>query len=374
MNRDEGDKVTRTMRAAVMESVPGRPVVGEVEVDEPGIGEVLVRVVACGVCHSDVASVDGTVPMWAPPFVLGHEPAGVVEAVGPGVRHLRPGDHVVACLVGYCGHCAACATGQAIRCTNGTETQREPAAPPRLRRGEDAVAQHCGLAGFAELALVGQHNLVAIDPALPLEQACLLGCGVLTGMGAALNTSPVSPGATVVVVGCGGVGLAVIQAARLSYASRIVAVDIDAEKLDLARRCGATDVVDASADDPVAAVQALLPGGAAFVFEAIGREATAQQALAMTGMHGTMTMVGLMHPPAALTVGAIDLMMGKTVRQSLMGSARSAADIPRMVEHALAGRLDLGAMVTQTRPLDDVADVLEDLEHGKVVGRAVVTL
>jgi S-(hydroxymethyl)glutathione dehydrogenase/alcohol dehydrogenase len=360
-------------RAAIVEAVPGAPVITEVELDEPMPDEVLVRVVACGVCHSDLASIDGTMPMFVPPFVLGHEPAGIVEAVGAGVKHLAQGDHVVASLAGFCGHCPACASGRAIRCTGRDEARRPADAPPRLRQGDRPVGQHCDLGAFADHVLVDKHNVVRIDPALPLEQACLLGCGVLTGVGAVLNTSPVRPGDTVAVIGCGGVGLAVIQGARLSYAGRIVAVDLDDDKLAVARTCGATDTVNAGADDPVVAVTTVVPGGVDHVFEAIGRPETAQQGLAMLAMHGSLTMVGLLPPTAQLTVGAIDLLMGRSIRQSLMGSARTAADIPMMVEHALAGRLDLGAMISAVRSLDDLPAVLDDLAHGRVVGRAVVT-
>jgi S-(hydroxymethyl)glutathione dehydrogenase/alcohol dehydrogenase len=363
----------KTMRAAVVEDVPGIPVIGDVEVDEPGLGEVLVRTAACGLCHSDLISIDGTVPMFQPPFVLGHEPAGVVEAVGPDVRHLKPGDHVVASLIGFCGHCEACLTGQAVRCVSAGETNRAPSAASRLQRGDEPVGQHCGLGGFAEYLLVGQHNAVRVDETLPLEQASVLGCGVLTGTGAVLNTTPVRAGSTVAVIGCGGVGLAAIQAARLSYAAQIIAIDLDDAKLDLAKRCGATDIVNASGDDPVEAVQTLSLGGVDYAFEAIGRATTVQQGIAMLAMHGTLTLIGLMPPGAEITATGTDFMMGKGIKQSIMGSARLAADVPMLVQHALAGRLDLGVMIENTRPLDDLATAITDLEHGRVLGRTVIT-
>jgi S-(hydroxymethyl)glutathione dehydrogenase/alcohol dehydrogenase len=361
------------MRAAIVDAVPGRPSIGAVEIDDPGPGEVLVRTVACGVCHSDLSSINGSITMFSPPFVLGHEPAGIVEAVGPDVRHLRSGDHVVGCLVGFCGECSGCLSGEALRCSGQGTTNRSAEAPPRLRRGDQAVDQHCGLAGFAELFLVGHHNVVRIDKTLPLEQACMLGCGVLTGVGAVLNTTPIRPGATVVVIGCGGVGLAAIQGARLSYARRVVAVDLDDAKLKLAERCGATDLVNAADADPVDAVSSLLRGGADYVYEAIGRPATTQQAIAMTAMFGTCTVVGMMPPTEQVVISGMDLMMGKTVRQSVMGSPRPAVDIPRLVEHALAGRLDLDVMVEGTRPIDELPTALDDLEAGRVLGRTVVT-
>ena len=361
------------MRAAIVEQVPGVPTIDELEVDAPGVGEVLLRVAACGVCHSDVHALHGSHMAFPVPFVPGHEPAGVVEAVGPGVRHLSPGDPVVASLTAFCGHCARCLSGEPIRCTAQHETARTADAPPRLRRGDQAVHAFVGVGGFAERMLVHQHNVVAIDPALPLERACLLGCGVMTGFGAVANTARVTAGATVAVLGCGGVGLAAIQAARIAHASRIVAVDVDGEKLELARRCGASDVVDATRDEPVAAVQALVPGGVDHAFEAIGRPDTARQALALTGPGGTLTMVGLMAPGDTLTVGGMDLMMGKTVQQSLMGSGRLVVDIPQLVEHALAGRLDLDVMVGRERPLDELPAALAELEAGASLGRTVIT-
>jgi S-(hydroxymethyl)glutathione dehydrogenase/alcohol dehydrogenase len=297
----------------------------------------------------------------------------VVEAVGPGVRHLRVGDHVVACLSVFCGHCANCVTGRPYRCFTD-EFARDPAASPRLRRDGETVNQMVGIGGFAERMLVSQNNLVKIDRTLPLDRACLLGCGVLTGVGAVLNTAQVAAGETVVVIGCGGVGLSVVQGARLAYARKIVAVDVDPAKLELARRCGATDVVNAAETEPIAAVQSLVGGGADHVFEAIGRAATVQQGLAMVGFGGTLTVVGIVDVADTVTLGGADLLMGKRVQQSFMGSNRFVADIPLLVQHALAGRLDLDAMVSEVRPLDDVAATLEDLDAGRILGRAVITL
>jgi S-(hydroxymethyl)glutathione dehydrogenase/alcohol dehydrogenase len=359
------------VRAAVVETVPGSARIDEIEIDQPGLGEVLVRTVASGVCHSDVHGLHGHGMVMPTPFVLGHEPAGVVEAVGPGVKHVAPGDHVVACLSVYCGHCANCLTGKSYRCFTD-DYARAPDAPARLRRGDEAVHQFTGIGSFAERMLVSQHNVVAIDRALPLSRACLLGCGVLTGVGAALNTAQVTPGSTVAVIGCGGVGLSVIQGSRLAYARRIIAVDVDDEKLELARRCGATDTVNAAEEDAVAQVHGLVPGGVDFAFEAIGKAATMQQALGMAGFGGTATVVGIPDAADVVSVTGIDLLMGKVLRQSLMGSNRFAADIPQLVEHALAGRLDLDVMVSEERPLDDVPQVLDDLDAGRTLGRAVV--
>ena len=361
------------MRGAVVDTVPGVPTVRDVEIDEPGIGEVLVRVVACGVCHSDVHALHGVGMVHPTPFVMGHEPAGVVEAVGAGIKHLRPGDHVVACLSVYCGHCTHCLTGNSYRCFTD-EFLRADGAPPRLSNDDGLVHQFVGLGGFAEHMLVSQHHLVKIDDTLPLERACLLGCGVLTGVGAALRTAQVTAGSSVAVIGCGGVGLSVIQGSRLAYADRIVAVDIDDEKLELARKNGATDVVNSARDEPVAAVQSLTSGGADFVFEAIGRAPTIQQGIAMTGFGGALHQRRHRRPRCTADVRRARPASGKRIQQSLMGSNRFAADIPALVKHVLAGRLDLDVMVSAERPLDDLPATLEDLEAGKVLGRSVIVL
>jgi S-(hydroxymethyl)glutathione dehydrogenase / alcohol dehydrogenase len=362
----------RTMRAAVVATVPGTPSIVEVDVGEPGVGEVLVRTVAAGVCHSDLHAMHGAGMTFPTPFVLGHEPAGVVEAVGPGVRRFAPGDHVVACLSAFCGHCPRCVTGRSYQCFTD-EFARGPGDASRLSQGGSVVHQFVGLGGFAEYMLVGQNNVVKIRDEMPLDRACLLGCGVLTGVGAALNTAQVDAGAKVAVIGAGGVGLSVIQGARIANASMIVAVDVDDTKLELASALGATATVNATIDDAVARVVELTGGGADFVFEAIGNAATVQQGLAMAGTGGVLTVVGIMDFGSSFTVTGTDLVMGKRIQQSLMGSNRFVADIPRLVDHYLGGRLDLDRLVNDTATLDDVPKVLDDLEAGRVLGRTVIS-
>ena len=361
----------QSMRAAVVDSVPGVPTIQTVEISEPGLGEVLIRTVASGVCHSDLHAMHGTGMSIPAPFVIGHEPSGIVEAVGPGVRRFQPGDHVVACLSAFCGHCEKCVTGRTWQCFTD-EWARQPGEASRLARDGEAVTQFAGLGSYAEWMLVGQNNVVKIRDDMPLERACLLGCGVLTGVGAVMNTAQVPAGANVVVIGCGGVGLSVIQGARLANAASIIAVDLDDTKLALASELGATATVNARTDDPVARVVELTGGGGDFVFEAIGNETAARQALAMTGMRGTLTVVGILDLAATITITGADLMMSKRIQQSMMGSNRFVADIPLLIDHYLAGRLDLDHMVGATKTLDDVPQALSDLEAGTVVGRTVI--
>jgi S-(hydroxymethyl)glutathione dehydrogenase/alcohol dehydrogenase len=359
-------------RAAILESTGGEVRIDTVDVSEPGIGEVLIRTAASGVCHSDLHAIHGHGMAFPTPFVLGHEPAGVVEAVGPGVKIVKPGDHVVACLSAFCGHCSKCLTGRSFQCFTD-DFARGAGDAPRLSRNGSTVHQFVGLGSFSDYMLVGQHNIVKIRKDMPLDRACLLGCGVLTGVGAVLNTAQVSPGSSVAVIGVGGVGLAVVQGARLAHASTIVAVDVDDEKLALATSLGATHTVNGRETDAVAAVQQLTGGGADYVFEAIGNPVTAQQGIAMTAVNGTMTVVGIVDVAATLTITGVDLMMGKKLQQSMMGSNRFVADIPLLVEHYLAGRLDLDHMVNARVGLDELPSVLAELEAGRVLGRTVIT-
>lgn len=359
-------------RAAVVEATPGAPRIDTIDVADPGWGEVLIRTAASGVCHSDLHALHDHGVAIPTPFVLGHESSGVVEAIGPGVRGLRPGDHVATCLSVFCGHCPACVSGEPFRCFVDEFARRADDAP-RLSRAGSPINQHVGLGSFSELMLVSRNNVVKIRKEMPLDRACLLGCGVLTGVGAVLNTAQVAPGSSVAVIGVGGVGLAIVQGARLAHASTIVAVDIDDDKLALAERLGATHTVNSATEpDVVAAVQQATRGGAQHVFEAIGNARTAQQAVAITGAFGTTTIVGILDGDATVTLSGLDLMMGKRVQQSLMGSNRFVADIPLLVDHYLSGRLELDHLISSRTSLDGLPTALEDLQAGRVLGRTVV--
>jgi S-(hydroxymethyl)glutathione dehydrogenase / alcohol dehydrogenase len=365
------DNVTIEARAAIVEELPGLPVIGEMELSEPGPGEILVRTAATGVCHSDLHGMHGLVP-GSVPFVLGHEPAGIVERVGVGVRHLAAGDHVVACVRGFCGHCVLCLTGRSYLCSTD-EWTRSPTEPPRLTRKGEAVGQFLAVGGFASHLLLGQHNVVKIRQDMPLGRACLLACGVMTGVGAVMNTAQVGVGETVVVVGCGGVGLSVVQGANLAYAGAIVAVDVDDAKLELSRALGATHLVNSTDEDAVDVVRHLTGGGADHVFEAVGLPATRDDCLAMTGPGGCLTLVGYIGPSETMTLTGRDIMCGRRFQKSIMGSSRFVQEIPRLVEHYLAGRLDLDHLVGEERCLDELPQSLAELEDGLSLGRTVIT-
>lgn len=358
------------MRAAVLQS-PGNPLsIESVEVDRPGPREVLIRTVACGVCHSDLHFIEGTYRTRLP-AVMGHEAAGIVEAVGDDVADLSPGDHVAACLSQFCGRCRFCLSGRPYLCVE-PGLVRPRSGPPRLTRDGSIVHQFANVGGYAELMLVHENAVAKLPDAMPLDRAALLGCAVTTGIGAVLNTAQMPVGASAVVIGCGGIGLNCIQGARLAGASRIVAVDTAASKLELAMRLGATDVIDARSDDVAQSVQELLPGGADFVFEAIGLKQTIEQAFGLAGRGGTIVAIGMAPEDVAVSIPAAELVMqGKRLVGSLMGSNRFRIDLPVYAELYLQGRLNLDELVSSEVPLDEVNEALRAMSEGSVA-RSIV--
>ena len=279
------------MKAAVLRALKAPLAIEDIRADRPRPREVLVRTAAVGVCHSDLHVIEGALPSRMP-MVLGHEPAGVVEAVGSEVRHVAPGDHVIGCLSVFCGDCEYCISGRPNLCES-TATVRAEGEEPRLSKDGEAVHQFAHLSAFAECMLVHENAVVKIRPDIPLDRAALIGCGVTTGLGAALNRARVRAGSTVAVIGCGGVGLAIVQGARIAGAGRIIAVDVADWKLDLARKLGATDGVSSSAGNAVAQVVEMTKGGADYAFEAIGLPETVRQAVRMARRGGTAVMVGV---------------------------------------------------------------------------------
>lgn len=362
------------MKAAVLRKV-GEPIeIIEVEIDAPMPHEVKVRVKASGLCHSDLTIMNNDYG-WPVPIVMGHEIAGVVESVGSEVTALSVGDHVVGTLVTSCGNCQNCRRGKPITCLNPDASRRSKNDPPRLTLDGQSVHPLGDIGGFAEFSLVHERNLVKVDPSIPFDRACLLGCGVITGAGAVINTAGVRVGETVAVIGCGGVGLNAIQAAALSGARRVIAIDIQPAKLELARRFGATDVINSAEVDDLAATVREIVGarGVDHAFEVIGLAPTAQQAIDISDVGGTAYMVGLQSPETRVSLGASDLLRGqRTLHGVHMGSALSEVDIPLYADLYLQGRFNLDDLVSQTISLDDINEGYRVLESGRVARSVVV--
>ncbi|HEX2173408.1 MAG TPA: Zn-dependent alcohol dehydrogenase, partial [Dehalococcoidia bacterium] len=339
--------------------------------DQPIGREVRVKTAASGVCHSDLHYVEGLYPCNAP-CILGHEGAGIVEAVGPDVTEFKPGDHVITCPSIFCGTCEYCLTGRTHLC----------AAPPRRARGEkprlswqgQSVDRNQGrsLSTYAEVMLVHENTVVKIRDDMPLDRAALIGCGVTTGVGAALNTAKVTPGSSVAVFGTGGVGLSAIQGARLAGARMIIAVDVLENKLAYAREMGATHVVDASSHDPVQAIRDMTGGGVDFAFEAIGLKKTAEQAFECIRNGGTATVIGMIPVGQTIELDGPSFLNEKKIQGSRMGSNRFKIDMPRYIDFYLQGRLKLDEMITRRGKLEDVNEAFRAMKAGEVARTVLV--
>lgn len=358
-------------RGALLREIRGPVTIEQIDVDDPADHEILVRTAACGVCHSDLHFIQGSIagPV---PTVLGHEPAGVVEAVGAAVRSVAPGDHVVACTSIACGSCKQCVLGRPNLCTDRGATRRARGAAPRLSQDGTALAQFADLAGFADVMLLHERAVVRIDDDVPLDRAALVGCGVTTGMGAALNTARVQPGSTVAVFGCGGVGVSIIQGARVAGARQIVAVDVVPAKLETARHFGATHTVLAGEEDVVRAIKRLTNGGADFAFDAVGLPALTAQAFYSLAPRGVAVVVGAIPAGQTLQLEPGHFYVEKTITGSIMGSNRFQLDAPYYLDLYRQGKLDLDAMVSARLPLDRLDDAFAMLEAGEVT-RSVIT-
>lgn len=360
------------MKAAVLNSIPGHLEIEEVSIGSPGPREVLVKTVAAGLCHSDLHFMEGTYTTDVP-AVLGHESAGIVEAVGSMVSYVEPGDHVITCLAAFCGHCEDCLGGHPARCQRkGADLVRGPGEPSRLTRGEEDLGQFLHCSSFAEQLLVHEHALVKIRKDMPLEKAALIGCGVTTGLGAVFRTARVDPGSDVVVIGCGGIGLSAIQGARIAGANKIIAVDMNSPKLELAQSLGATHVINASEADPVKAVREMTDGGARFTFEAIGLKQTAEQAFQMLRVGGQATVIGLIPLGTNVEVHGVELVNEKILTGSNMGSTQFRTDMPRYVDMYMDGRLKLDEMISGTIKLEDINEGFAAMKTG-TVARQIVT-
>ncbi|UQI43161.1 Zn-dependent alcohol dehydrogenase [Streptomyces sp. HU2014] len=341
-------------------------VVDDLEVRPPGPGEVLVAIAAAGLCHSDLSVADGTIP-YPLPAVLGHEGAGVVAETGPGVTHVAPGDHVALSTLANCGTCGECDRGRPTMCRLSIGRPGRPFS----RRGTP-LHQFAANSAFAERTVVKAVQAVPIPAEVPLTSAAVIGCGVLTGVGAVLNRARVRQGETVVVIGAGGIGLNVLQGARIAGASTVVAVDANPAKETTARRFGATHFVDATAPGTLAAVRAILPDGADHTFECVGRTALIQQAVDLLGRHGQAVLLGVPPADARASFLVSSLYLDKSILGCRYGSSRPQHDIALYTRLYREGRLLLDELVTRTYPVEDFAKAAEDVHHGRVA-RAVLT-
>lgn len=336
-------------------------VVDDLEIREPGPGEVLVAVAAAGLCHSDLSVIDGTIP-FPVPVVLGHEGAGVVEAVGAGVGHVVPGDHVSLSTLANCGACADCDRGRPTMCRKAIGRPGRP-----FSRGGEPLFQFASNSAFAERTIVRAVQAVKIPSELPLTSAALIGCGVLTGVGAVLNRAKVERGDTVVVIGTGGIGLNVIQGARIAGASAIVAVDSNPAKEAAARQFGATDFLP-SADG----VRDILPTGADHVFECVGHVGLIRQAIELLDRRGQAILLGMPSATAEASFVPAAMFLDKSILGCRYGSSRPQHDIALYAELYRQGRLLLDELVTETYPVEDFAKAADDAHHGRVA-RGVLT-
>ena len=370
------------VRAAVLREI-GRPApyaesrplaIEQVELDPPGPGEVWVHVRAAGLCHSDLSVIDGNRPR-PMPMVLGHEAAGVVEAIGPGVTGLARGDHVVAAFVPSCGHCQPCATGRPALCEPGFKANSAGTLLGGERRLHDArgdVHHHLGVSGFAQHAVLAANSLVRVPPDLPFAEAALFGCAVITGVGAVVNTAAMPQGASVAVVGLGGVGLAALLAARMLDAEHLVAIDMNEGKLAVARELGATATVNAASPDAAEQVRELTGGGVAYGFEMAGSARALELAYRITARGGTTASAGLSHPQQQFSLQHLGLVAEeRTLKGSYLGSCVPSRDIPRYIEWYRAGRLPVNRLLSERLRLDDINAAFDRLAAGESIRQVV---
>lgn len=371
------------MRAAILET-PGavppyassRPLrIGEVELAPPAEGEVQIKIAAAGLCHSDLSVIDGSRPRPLP-MVLGHEAAGVVTALGRGVTDLSVGDHVILVFVPSCGHCSPCAGGQPALCEPGAAangTGELLGGGRRLSRDGEALNHHLGVSAFAEYATVSRRSVIRIDRDIPLAHAALFGCAVLTGVGAVVNTAQISAGSSVAVLGLGGVGLAALIGAVAAGASRVVAIDLQDDKLRLAKSFGATDTYRADAPEVVPAIVEATRGGVDIAVELAGSVKALDLAYRITRRGGTTVTGGLPHPDAVFPVPAAHLVaQERTLKGSYIGSAIPTRDVPRYIELFRRGRMPVDRLLTHTLRLDDINEGFDRLHKGEAVRQVII--
>lgn len=367
----------RTALAAVLYESNRPLVIEEVTVLAPQAGEVTVRMKAAGVCHSDLHVMKGDLPMPCP-IILGHEGAGIVEEVGSGVTSVQPGDHVIPIWRASCGRCDYCLNGRPALCDMGTAmrfTGMMPDSQTRFRNTHgDSVRHYAGVSTFSSLSTMPEAAVVKIDPEFPFWKAALIGCGVITGVGAVTHAAQVKPGSTVAVYGCGGIGLNIIQGAKLVSASQIIAVDTMPGKEAYARKMGATHFIDASINDPVQAVKDLTAGrGVEYAFEAIGLPRPIEQAYESVRKGGACIVSGICRADARAAINVNQLVYGeKTLKGTLYGSTRPRVDLINLIDMHRAGNLLLDELLTRTYPLEQINEAYEALEKGEVARSLIV--
>jgi S-(hydroxymethyl)glutathione dehydrogenase / alcohol dehydrogenase len=358
------------MKAAVLHA-PNEPLtIEEVALAKPRAREVLLRTAFAGLCHSDLHYIEGLYDH-PTPCVLGHESSALVEAVGDDVTYVKPGDHVITCLSVFCGTCSQCLTGHPNLCEN-TEVKMPPGASRRLSwRGGEPMNQFLNLSSFAERMLVHENAMVRIDPDIPLDRAALVGCGVITGVGAVFNAARVEPGTTVAVIGCGGVGLSAVNGAALAGAERIIAIDTVASKLEIARKLGATDTLNARNADPVQEVLGMTGGGVHYAFEALGTKGTAEQAFAMLRPGGTATIIGMVPFGVKIELHGFDFLRDRKLQGTSMGSNRFRVDMPRLLSLWRQGRLKLDHLISGRLKLSEINEGFVALKSGAPVRQLI---
>jgi S-(hydroxymethyl)glutathione dehydrogenase / alcohol dehydrogenase len=359
------------MKAAVLHE-PHQPLtIEEVTLEKPKAREVLLRTAFAGLCHSDLHFIEGLYPHRTP-CVLGHESAAIVEAVGEGVTYVKPGDHVITCLSVFCGTCPQCVTGHPNLCED-TSVKMLPGVARRMSwKGSDHMNQFMNLSSFGEQMLVHENSMVKIDPEIPLDRAALVGCGVMTGVGAVFNAAKVEPGATVAVIGCGGVGLSAVNGAALAGAERIIAIDTQPSKLELAKELGATDTLNVSnIDDPVKAVREMTGGGVHYSFEALGTKTTAEQAFGMLRGGGTATIIGMVPFGVKIELHGYDFLRDRKIQGTSMGGNRFRVDMPRLLSLWKQGRLKLDHLISGRIQLAEINEGFAKLKSGAPVRQVI---
>ncbi|MGH7037828.1 MAG: Zn-dependent alcohol dehydrogenase [Stellaceae bacterium] len=357
------------MKAAVLHAAHQPLTIEEVAINKPGPREVLLRTAFAGLCHSDLHFIEGLYPIQTP-VVLGHESSAVVEAVGEGVTYVKPGDRVVTCLSVFCGTCPQCVTGHPNLCEN-TEVKMPPGVARRMTWKGEVMNQFANLSSFCEQMLVHENSMVKIDDDIPLDRAALVGCGVITGVGAVFHAARVEPGSSVAVIGCGGIGLSAVNGAALAGAERIIAIDTQPAKLELAKMMGATDTLNASNADPVRMIREMTGGGVQYSFEAIGTKATAEQSFQMLRAGGTATIIGMVPFGLKIELHGADFLRDRKIQGTSMGGNRFRVDMPRLLSLWKQGRLKLDHLISGKLKLAEINDGFTALKSAAPVRQLI---